>query len=127
MSQRKTLSALLLVLTLASASFCLASPAFAHAHLTTETPAASSTVASPEQLILKFSEGIEIKFTKVKVTGPDGKAVATGVPSLDPADNTSLIVPITGGLAAGKYKVDWQAVSTDSHKTQGSYSFAVKP
>jgi copper resistance protein C len=127
MSHRKTISASLLALFLAAASLGLASPASAHAHLNTETPAANSTVAPPEQLILKFSEGLAIKFTKVKVTGPDGKAVAMGAQSLDPGDNTSLIVSITGSLAAGKYKVDWQAVSTDSHKTQGSYSFTVKP
>jgi methionine-rich copper-binding protein CopC len=80
-----------------------------------------------QQLILKFSEGLGIKFTTVKVTGPNGKAAATGAPSLDPNDNTSLIIPVNGRLAAGKYKVDWHAVSTNTHKTQGSYSFTVKP
>jgi copper resistance protein C len=61
--------------------------AIAHANLKVETPAANSTVASPEQLILKFSEGLEIKFTGVKITGPDGKAVTTGSLSLDPNDH----------------------------------------
>jgi copper resistance protein C len=127
MSISKALSAPLLILSLAAASFGLAGQAFAHAHLKSETPAANSTVAAPEQLILKFSEGLEIKFTSIKVIGPDGKAAATGTLSLDPNDNTSLIVPINGSLAAGKYKVDWHAVSTDTHKTQGTYSFTVKP
>ena len=127
MSISRTLSAPLFILSLAAASCGLAGQAFAHANLKVETPAANSTVASPEQLILKFSEGLEIKFTTVKVTGPDGKAAATGAPSLDPSDNTSLIVPVNGSLAAGKYKVDWHAVSTDTHKTQGTYSFTVKP
>jgi methionine-rich copper-binding protein CopC len=47
--------------------------------------------------------------------------------SLDPNDQTSLILPITGSLAAGKYRVDWHAVAKDTHKTQGTYSFTVKP
>ena len=33
----------------------------------------------------------------------------------------------SGPLAAGTYKVEWHAVSTDTHKTQGSYSFTVNP
>jgi copper resistance protein C len=100
MSVGKTLSVPFLVLSLATAPLCL--------------------VASPEQLILKFSEGLEIKFTSVKVIGPDGKAAPTGAPSLDPNDKTSLIVPVKRPLAAGKYEVEWHAVAVDTHKTQGS-------
>jgi methionine-rich copper-binding protein CopC len=127
MSINRILSTPLFILSFAAASFGLSGRTFAHANLKVETPAANSTVASPEQLILKFSEGLEIKFTGVKITGPDGKPVTTGPLSLDPNDQTSLIVPITGGLAAGKYKVDWHAVAKDTHKTQGTYSFTVKP
>jgi copper resistance protein C len=127
MSRNKIYSTPYFVLFFAGVLFGWASQAAAHAHLKAETPAANSTVSSPQQLILKFSEGLEIKFTAIKVTGPDAKPAATGAPSLDPNDNTSLIVPITGGLTSGKYRVDWHAVSTDSHKTQGSYSFTVKP
>jgi methionine-rich copper-binding protein CopC len=127
MSISRTISAPHFILSLAAASFGLTSQTFAHANLKVETPAANSTVAPPEKLILKFSEGLEMKFTAVKITGPDGKVVTTGPLSLDPNDQTSLIVPITGSLTAGKYKVDWHAVAKDTHKTQGSYSFTVKP
>jgi methionine-rich copper-binding protein CopC len=30
-------------------------------------------------------------------------------------------------LAAGTYKVIWHATDADTHKTQGSYRFTVKP
>jgi methionine-rich copper-binding protein CopC len=30
-------------------------------------------------------------------------------------------------LAPGTYKVTWHAVSVDTHRTQGSYEFTVKP
>jgi methionine-rich copper-binding protein CopC len=56
----------------------------------TEVPAANSTVTAPGQLILKFSEQLEIKFTVVKITGPDGKPVATRAPLLDPSVNSGL-------------------------------------
>jgi methionine-rich copper-binding protein CopC len=108
-------------------SIGLVCQAFAHANLKVETPAANSTVTPPEKLILKFSEGLEIHFTGVEITGPDGKAVTTGPLLLDPNDETSLIVPITGSLAAGKYRVDWHAVAKDTHKSHGSFSFTVKP
>jgi methionine-rich copper-binding protein CopC len=29
-------------------------------------------------------------------------------------------------LSAGIYKVNWRAVSTDTHKTQGNFSFSVE-
>jgi methionine-rich copper-binding protein CopC len=102
------------------------SAAFAHAHLLQETPAAKSTVAAPAMLLLKFSEGVALKFTGVKVTGPGSTAVATGAESLGPTDDTILMVPLNGTLAAGAYAVVWHALSTDGHKTNGTYGFTVK-
>jgi copper resistance protein C len=70
----------------------------------------------------KFSKGVELKFTKVKLTGPGMKAIDTGPAKLDPGDNTLLTIPITT-LPDGKYKIDWRVVSTDGHKTNGTYGF----
>ena len=78
---------------------------------------------APTELRLKFSEGLELKFTKVRITGPGKKAVETGPAKLDPSDNTVVIVPVTKPLPDGKYTVDWQAVSTDGHKIKGNYGF----
>jgi len=105
-------------------SLGLATPALAHAHLISATPAAGGmAMPPPTELRLKFSEGLEIKFTNVKVSGPNKKPVGTGPAKLDPSDNTLLIVPLTSPLPDGKYTVDWQAVGTDGHKTTGKYSF----
>jgi copper resistance protein C len=105
-------------------SLGLAGPAFAHAHLVSATPAANSiAMPAPTELRLKFSEALELKFTKVKVTGPDKKAVETGPAKLDPSDNTVLIVPVTTPLPDGMYTVGWEAVSTDGHKIKGNYDF----
>jgi hypothetical protein len=38
-----------------------------------------------------------------------------------------LIVPISKALAAGAYTVHWHAVSVDTHHTQGTFEFTVKP
>jgi methionine-rich copper-binding protein CopC len=105
----------------------LPAPAWAHAHLQTANPAVYTNGVSPAELRLDFSEGLELAFTTVTLTGPDGAVVATGAPALDPADATVLVVPLTGDLPAGLVKVDWKAVAEDGHKSEGSYSFTVAP
>jgi hypothetical protein len=106
---------------------CLAAPAaFAHAHLTAETPAAKATIsAAPAALVLTFTESVALHFTGVTVTGPDKTAVRLGAETLS-KDGTSLTVPLAGTLSAGTYEVAWHALSTDGHRTKGSYSFTVK-
>ena len=102
--------------------------ALAHAHLASATPAADGTVAaSPAELELKFSEPVELKFSGVKVAGPDHAAIATGTASLAKGDDNTLVVPVSTTLAAGTYTVDWHVLSKDGHKTHGSYTFTVKP
>lgn len=101
--------------------------AFAHAHLKDQLPAEGAAVEqTPEAITLNFSEGIEVNFAKVKVTGPNDVVVKTGKPALDPNNDTKVIVPIESKLAAGKYDVNWSVVSVDGHKTKGEYSFTVK-
>jgi hypothetical protein len=108
--------------------FGFAGQAFAHAHLKAATPAMNSTVAmAPTQLDLDFSEGVNPKFTGVKVTGPAGAVVPMDEAKLGPAGDKALVVPVSGTLAPGLYKVEWHALATDGHKTEGSYTFTVKP
>ncbi len=114
-------------LALALLGLLVAGPAEAHAHLQSEVPAADSSSFSPQELRLKFSEAIELKFTTVKLTGPGKAAVKTSKPSLAPDDDTTLIVPLPTGLTPGVYLVDWHATATDTHKTQGNYHFTVTP
>ncbi|HEX8593036.1 MAG TPA: copper homeostasis periplasmic binding protein CopC [Pseudomonas sp.] len=112
-------------------SVSLSSLALAHAHLESQLPVADSTVTAPKELRLSFSEGIEEKFTKVSITStaPSGKTMVEAVPDIatDPADNKTLIVTPVAPLAAGQYKIEWHAVSVDTHKSEGSYSFTVSP
>jgi methionine-rich copper-binding protein CopC len=110
-----------------SLAFALtAAQAFAHAQLEKATPAVGGTVASASEIRLEFSEGVEPKFTKVSLTGPGG-AVPLGAAKTEPSNQAVLIVPIAKALAAGAYTVHWQAVSVDTHHTQGTFEFNVKP
>ena len=111
----------------AALSLGLAGQAFAHAHLKAATPASGATVAAPAELDLGFSEGVNLKFTGVTVTGPEGAAVPIGPARLGPGGDATLVVPLAGTLAPGRYKVDWHALAVDGHKTDGSYRFTVAP
>ncbi|MGG5215193.1 MULTISPECIES: copper homeostasis periplasmic binding protein CopC [Rahnella] len=101
--------------------------ASAHAHLKTETPAADAVLtASPTELSLGFSEGIEPNFSKISLKDASQKTMKTGKMTLAANDNTQVVLPLTDALAAGKYVVTWNVVSVDGHKTNGQYSFTVK-
>lgn len=104
---------------------CMASPAFAHAFLQRADPPVGSTVAaSPPELSMQFTEGVEPVFSKIEVDGPNGAAVATGKPHLAPDDNRRLIIDLPK-LPPGTYTVIWHATSVDTHKTEGNYKFSV--
>lgn len=109
------------------ASLLGASSVFAHAHLKSSTPAADSSVTAPNELRLVFSEGVEAAFTQVKIS-KDGAPLEVKSLATEGADKKTLIViPTATPLRAGEYKVEWHAVSVDTHKSEGSYSFKVSP
>ena len=101
-----------------------ASAAFAHAHLEQSTPAADSTVSNVKELRLDFTEGVEQAFTKVVLTH-DQAPVAVSSIKTEPANKKILIVTPAQPLPAGTYNVKWNAVSVDTHKSTGDYSFTV--
>lgn len=106
----------------------LAAPlAFAHAHLEAQTPAANAQVTSaPQALTLKFSEGIEPKFSGLTITNARKQTIKTGTATRSEENKSQLVVPLEDTLQAGEYTVDWHVVSVDGHKTKGSYTFSVK-
>ncbi|MGE8348834.1 copper homeostasis periplasmic binding protein CopC [Pseudomonas helleri] len=116
---KKILNASALVALMAGAS-----TAFAHAHLEQATPAADSSASDVKVLRLQFSEGVEQAFSKVAVSH-DGAPVALSSVKTEPADKKVLIVTPEQPLASGQYEVKWNAVSVDTHKSNGEYSFTV--
>src|SRR5215211_6573352 len=98
--------------------------ALAHAKLLSSEPAANGmAMPPPTEIRLKFSEPVEIKFTKIEILGSDKKPVAIGPLRLDEKDRSVVIAPLAAPLADGDYAVNWQAVSKDTHKTKGSFGF----
>jgi copper resistance protein C len=104
----------------------LSTQALAHAHLKSSVPADKSTVTAPQELDLTFSEELNLKFTGVKVSGPNKSVIKTGDAMLMDG-KVGLMVPITETLGPGAYTVEWHALSADGHKTTGTFAFTVKP
>jgi methionine-rich copper-binding protein CopC len=114
-----------------SASLALANAAtaaLAHAQLQKAAPAIGSTLAtSPKEIRLKFSEGVEPRFSGIALATEAGASAPLGKAGLDPADNSVLTAPVLQALKPGVYTVTWHAVSVDTHKTQGSFNFTLAP
>lgn len=123
----------LAVIALASTALLGATAANAHPKLLTATPAAAGVADGKGDIRLKFSEGLVAQFsgmsilmTKMpgmKMTAP--MAVGAVTTTLG-ADGKTLIGHLKAPLPTGTYKLAWHAVSTDTHRVEGSYSFTVK-
>ena len=105
--------------------FCATGEASAHAMLQAAVPAVGSTVPAPAEINLTFTERIEPTLCTIVVTDAGDSQVDRGDVHLAGAQ-TRLAVGLKS-LAPGIYKVVWHAVSVDTHKTQGSFTFTVAP
>jgi methionine-rich copper-binding protein CopC len=99
--------------------------AFAHAHLVRATPAEGGTVKSaPNEVTLKFSEKLEPSFGSAVICDSAGKQVDKADAHVDKADRTVVRVSLPP-LDPGVYTVEWRAMSSDTHKINGSFKFQV--
>ena len=100
-----------------------ASPASAHAELSSTDPAVGSVVAaSPDQVVLRFTEGISVEDDGVRVL--DVEAARRDAGRSSAADGV-VTVPLDGELPNGGYVVAWRVVSADGHPIQGAFQFSV--
>ncbi len=117
---------------IAAASLCslivIGAPvgASAHAFLQSSLPAVGSTVrVAPTEVRITFTEGIEPAFTTIQVTDAQGGQVDQGRGHLE-GDDTNFAIGLTM-LPPGSYHVTWRAIATDTHRTQGAFTFTVAP
>jgi copper resistance protein C len=94
----------------------------AHAFLDHASPLVGSTVASaPHEVVLTFTQNLEPAFSTVEVTDGNGARVDQGKASV--SGNTMRIG--LKAIGSGSYKVNWHALSVDTHTTQGAFTFRV--
>jgi methionine-rich copper-binding protein CopC len=94
----------------------------AHASLDRANPSVGSTVrADPHEVMLTFTDQLEPAFSTVIVTEASGVEVSQGKAQIS---GRTMRVGLKA-LGSGTYKVIWRAVSIDSHRTEGSFTFRV--
>ncbi len=102
--------------------------ASAHAHLLSAEPGDGAAVTvGPNDLKLTFSEALEAKLSGAAVAAEGKGEISTDTPVLAEGNDRVLIIPLQERLGAGKYTVNWHALSKDGHTTHSSYSFVVRP
>ena len=104
--------------------FFTVSTAVAHAHasLAHASPLAGSTMSeAPQEVVLTFTETLEPAFSKLTVTDASGTEVSQGKPQVNDTAMRISLKPLNAGI----YKVNWRAVSSDTHKIEGSFTFRV--
>ncbi|HEY3763293.1 MAG TPA: copper resistance protein CopC [Verrucomicrobiae bacterium] len=104
----------------------LQSHAWAHAFLDHADPKVGSTIiGSPAEVKTWFTQELEPAFSSLQVMDAQGREVDKKDMHLDEKDKKLMIVSLPP-LPAGTYTVNWQAVSVDTHHTQGYFEFTVK-
>src|ERR1700674_1762877 len=105
------------------ASVAVIMTADAHAFLNQAVPPVGGGVpASPKEIRLTFSEGVEPRFSGIELATTDGLTIATGPVAPAPGDEKQLVL-VVPPLAPGRYRVSWHVVSVDTHRTEGEYTF----
>ncbi|HEP9100189.1 TPA: copper homeostasis periplasmic binding protein CopC [Pseudomonas aeruginosa] len=118
--------------TLSIAAALFATAAFAHPELLSSSPADKSQGPAPAKIELKFSETLTPQFSAASL-------VMTGMPGMPnhgtmkinasvagAGDGKTMVITPASPLAAGDYRVEWRAVSSDTHPVKGSFTFQVK-
>jgi methionine-rich copper-binding protein CopC len=101
--------------------------ALAHAFLDKAAPPVGSTVhGAPPEVVLDFSAALEPSFSSVVVTNAAGTRVDRNDAHAAPNDVKRFVVDLAP-LPPGVYRVTWHATSTDTHKTEGSFTFTIAP
>ncbi len=88
-------------------------------------PAADSTVPSPEEVRLWFTQEPQENSVSIRVIDGAGDALATSEPTRDAADRKIMSVSVDRRLPAGAYTVAWRGIGDDGHVVRGDFGFTV--
>jgi methionine-rich copper-binding protein CopC len=115
----------LIAAAICSAAWFAPIAAQAHAQLDHARPAPGSTVSeAPKEVAIWFTEALEAKFSTIEVRDAKGTAMQAG-PATAAPDNTAELRVSVRPLPPGTYKVIWRALSVDTHRSQGTFTFKV--
>jgi methionine-rich copper-binding protein CopC len=115
-----------MTIVLAVAACLIGQAVYAHAFLDRASPAVGSEVSgSPPALNLTYTEPVEPLFSTIQVTDSSGARVDQGQPATQ--DDGRILSVKLKPLPPGLYAVEWHVTSVDTHKTEGHFTFTVRP
>jgi copper resistance protein C len=101
--------------------------AWGHAFPDHQIPGAGSVLtASPHMVRIWFDGDLEPIFSTIDVEDSEGYVIAKAVVAPGQSDPTLLQVQLPR-LGPGIYQVKWSVVARDGHRTEGQYTFSIKP
>jgi methionine-rich copper-binding protein CopC len=77
--------------------------------------------SAPHEVVLTFTQELEPAFSGAEVRDASGARVDQGKARIS---GSTMHLGLKA-LGPGTYKVNWHALSVDTHKTDGSFSFQV--
>ncbi len=95
-----------------------------HLTLRRSSPSDGTSVASPPEIRLWFSQEPQRGSTTLTLTGPGG-TLSLGDVTVDPEDPKVFFARVQTPLAAGSYRVNWRTMASDGHVIRGEFAFAV--
>jgi methionine-rich copper-binding protein CopC len=114
-----------------STGLLLSELALAHPKLLSSTPAEGADGAAPGTIELHFSENLMTQFSGAKLimtemSGMTHAPMPMKAKVSGGSDPKSMLITPLSPLSAGTYKVEWRAVSSDTHPITGNVTFKVK-
>jgi methionine-rich copper-binding protein CopC len=104
----------------------LSGTALGHAYPDHADPKVGSTIShAPARVRIWFDSGLNPRNSIISVHDAKGNKIDRNDGRVSPADNTLLEVGVPP-LAAGTYRVIWDVMSQEGHRTSGDYTFSVR-
>ena len=114
-----------------SSGILLSSVAQAHPKLLSSTPSEGDSGAAPSKIELHFSENLVTQFSGAKLIMTDMPGMPNSPMGVKAGvaggrDPKTMVITPSSPLTTGTYKVEWRAVSSDTHPITGAVTFKVK-
>jgi len=114
-----------------AAALAMSSLVQAHPKLLSSSPADGDSGAAPANIELHFSENLMTQFSGAKLIMTDMPGMPNSPMGVKAkvsggSDPKTMVITPASALTAGTYKVEWRAVSSDTHPITGNVTFKVK-